>query len=190
MNTDTLQQWKEGVTFPASSSESFQMQFVDVTPGRGQPSLIGREERETLERELAAWHSRLTAQLATLLFVEEKQDKVASCTPTQKEDLQHRISLVRISSDGVPLNLCSLFGWLLGYPVVYWFGGSGDHSLHAEELVCHTVEVWSEQGTTTNKHPYSLDTVGTMIFNPCIFLTCHCLVSLYNILAAILLKMG
>ncbi len=36
-------------------------------------------------------------------------------------------------------NVCSLFGVLLGYPVVYWFDTSKGYNLDMEKLVCHSV---------------------------------------------------
>lgn len=43
------------------------------------------------------------------------------------------------SADGVTDNLCSLFGQLLGYPVVYWFDTSKGYNLDMERLVRHSV---------------------------------------------------
>ena len=38
-------------------------------------------------------------------------------------------------------NGCTLFGQLLGYPVVYWFDRERGYSLDAVELICYTVTV-------------------------------------------------
>lgn len=38
-----------------------------------------------------------------------------------------------------PVNLCSLYGWLVGYPSVYWFEESSGHSLDCVELTLWTV---------------------------------------------------
>ncbi len=38
-------------------------------------------------------------------------------------------------------NLCCLFGWLLGYPAVYWFDAKEGYSLDMEELIRHSVLV-------------------------------------------------
>ena len=39
------------------------------------------------------------------------------------------------------VNVCSLFGLLLGYPVVYWFDPHKGYSLHIEKLQCHSILV-------------------------------------------------
>ncbi len=40
------------------------------------------------------------------------------------------------------LNLCSLFGYLLCYPVVYWFDIDKGYCLEVEPLVHHVLKVW------------------------------------------------
>lgn len=46
---------------------------------------------------------------------------------------------------GQGVNLCTLFGRLLGYPVVYWFDPDIGHSLNMVDLVCFTVTVKMRQ---------------------------------------------
>ena len=49
-----------------------------------------------------------------------------------------------------PVNLCSLYGWLVGYPTVYWFEEGSGHSLDCMELNLWTVLARNVSGTSLN----------------------------------------
>ena len=42
------------------------------------------------------------------------------------------------------LNYCSLYGWILGYPVIYWFVEDSGYDLDMEEIICCKVTVISK----------------------------------------------
>ena len=50
------------------------------------------------------------------------------------------------------INLCTLFGRLLGYPLVYWFDPGTGYSLEMVDLVCYTVTVRKRQDSHQHKH--------------------------------------
>lgn len=63
----------------------------------------------------------------------------------------HRVHQSRADDAGIPIwnsgyslsNHCSLFGKLLGYPVVYWFDPEQGYSLEMVNLICHSVTLHS-----------------------------------------------
>ena len=82
-----------------------------------------------VEEQLRRWYSALLAselQITKSAFCSKSEDRATSVmllsVPPQPE-----------------LNLCTLFGRLLGYPVVYWFPPSTDYSLDLVELSIHQV---------------------------------------------------
>ena len=66
------------------------------------------------------------------------------------------VSSLPSSEEGYPViseieacsvNLCSLYGWLVGYPVVYWFDERGDYNLDNVELSLWTVNARNRNET-------------------------------------------
>ena len=60
--------------------------------------------------------------------------------------------------DDIELNVCTLFGQLLGYPVVYWFDTERGYSLDMVDLVCFTVYVCKSDSETS---PLNIKQVAT-----------------------------
>lgn len=54
------------------------------------------------------------------------------------------------------LNVCTLFGRLLGYPVVYWFPPAGQYSLDMVELVNYRVAVSSTSHSLGTPTPHTM----------------------------------
>ena len=73
------------------------------------------------------------------------------------EDITSNFNL-GICGDDVELNVCTLFGQLLGYPVVYWFNVERGHSLDMVELVCFTVCVHKSDSEIS---PLNIEQVAT-----------------------------
>ena len=65
---------------------------------------------------------------------------------------------VRLLSVALPpdLNVCTLFGRLLGYPAVYWFNTNTDYCLDLVELVNYQVTVSSASNSDGSQDMYTL----------------------------------
>ena len=136
----------QSVTISPNSGESapnLACCYVNITKGIKVPSLLSDELVVDLEQEFEHWW----------------------------RGFNHRIHESRAEDVGIPIldsgyslpNVCSLFGKLLGYPVVYWFDPEQGYSLEMVNLICHTVTVCSlsspgiKPATT-----YSLEKVYTL----------------------------
>ena len=140
--------------------------YVDVTKGLQQPKLIEDEKKAILNGIFIQWlgtvqssfrqktdskielcivpcHSKVSHSSAhldqTLRSVQQQtveEDNTSNFNPTCGDDIE--------------LNVCTLFGWLLGYPVVYWFDIQRGYSLDMVELVCFTVYVCKADSETSS----------------------------------------
>lgn len=92
------------------------VRFVDVTATEGFPKLLKQSPAEL--------NNMLTSLLCQLQQVLKSPDSVGDNVATTVLELNPR------------WNLCSMFGVLLGFPVVYWFQGGSDaaNCLSMEEL--------------------------------------------------------
>lgn len=128
--------------------------FVDVTKGKSKPTIMAEPMRQSLLE-------RITCSLTSL---PEEPDKncvlMEIVVPVVKFPLPN-LSFSKLfpplltSSSQLPrplssvhghtepnLNLCSVFGYLLHYPVVYWFDEEQDgNCLDMEELIRYTVTI-------------------------------------------------
>ena len=69
-------------------------------------------------------------------------DAVVSSLPSSEEGYP-----VISEIEACPVNLCSLYGWLVGYPVVYWFNEGSDGNLDNVELSLWTVNARNRNET-------------------------------------------
>ena len=88
--------------------------FVDISEKPGQPSVIANCMWESIEATIQSIQAMVTAGPAEKLF------SVHLTVPSH-------------------VNLCTVFGWLLGYPIVYWFDGSAQCTM--EQLLCYSASV-------------------------------------------------
>ena len=89
---------------------------------------ISVESAPGIEEKCRLWFSQLSKQEdeASHSESDDKSKGVLTCLSTE------------VPSD---LNMCSLFGRLLGYPVVYWFDPAGEYSLDLVDLTNYHVTV-------------------------------------------------
>ena len=105
--------------------------FVNITKGLASPEILSQAATAKVEGELIKWYEKLSGTLKM------KRDAGLEGLP---------IVSAEVDESGMadcPLNVSTLFGRLLDYPVVYWFDSKVGYSLDMEDLVCHTVSVHS-----------------------------------------------
>ena len=106
--------------------------FVNVTCGKGTPVIIEKQEEQM---------NCIGRLISSAFDVMERHFSAHSASDDSIPIIRHCCHRDR-SADGsgeVADNLCSLFGQLLGYPVVYWFNTSKGYHLDMERLVRHSV---------------------------------------------------
>lgn len=119
--------------------EAFKLQgqadcsFVDVSkPHPAQPTrsrgLLRRESAlvASIEEEMNSWYSYLLAE-----------DDKLHLSPSKNGKLLKLLSTAVLPG----LNVCTLFGRLLGYPVVYWFDPAVGYSLDMTELKLYHIHL-------------------------------------------------
>jgi len=90
--------------------------FVDISEKSGQPSIIANRVGESIGPTIQSIQAIVTASSSEKLFT----------------------VYLTVSSH---VNLCSVFGWLLGYPIIYWFDSSAQSTI--KQLVCYSACVSS-----------------------------------------------
>lgn len=124
------------VSLRKASSKSVVI-WVDVTRGLDRPAVISEADRcHTVEKSLSACFEQLERHF--LLKSSPKDNAIV--VPLIHHCLspgERNLCLDSTSEE----NACSLFGWLLGYPVVYWFDTSKGYDLDMEKLVRYSVLV-------------------------------------------------
>jgi len=90
--------------------------FVDISEKSGQPSIINCL-CESIKATIQSIQAMVTAGSAEKLFT------VHLTVPSH-------------------VNLCSVFGWLLGYPIIYWFDSLAQSTV--EQLLCYSASVSSK----------------------------------------------
>ena len=98
-------------------------EFVKITKGVHLPLLASEEEHSAVNKQLAVWYKALLQQI------------------TESPDVLDSAAQIPIVNNNDDINRCTLFGWLLNYPVVYWFDPEIGYNLSMVDLVCHTVTV-------------------------------------------------
>lgn len=115
--------------------------FIDITRGLSRPRVMEREDAHKVEKLL---HNCLEELKRAFFAVAENREPNGKTIPV----IHHRCHGDHVGGCGTTSaegNLCSLFGQLLGYPVVYWFDTSKGYSLDMETLVQHCVLVRTER---------------------------------------------
>ena len=90
--------------------------FVDISEKSGQPPVIANCLCESIKATIQSIQAMVTAGSAEKLFA------VHLTVPSH-------------------VNLCSVFGWLLGYPIIYWFNSLAQSTV--EQLLCYSASVSS-----------------------------------------------
>ena len=107
--------------------------------GRAADAHISVESALGIEEKCRLWFSQLSKQedKASHSESDDESKGVLTCQSTE------------VPSD---LNMCSLFGRLLGYPVVYWFDPAGEYSLDLVDLTNYHVKVSSSSHQHNIQH--------------------------------------
>ena len=107
--------------------------------GHAADAHISVESAPGIEENCRLWFSQLSKQEdeASHSESDDKSKGVLMCLSTE------------VPSD---LNMCSLFGRLLGYPVVYWFDPAGEYSLDLVDLTNYHVTVSSASHQHSIQH--------------------------------------
>ena len=92
-----------------------------------------------------------------LLETETSLTPAASCSGSSETASCLRLMAVEPTPD---LNVCALFGRLLGYPVVYWFPPSIGYSLDHVELVNYRVSASSKDHGAAGQEMHSVKVLG------------------------------
>lgn len=121
---------------------------------------------DELESAIKGSNTRLTSDSEGERYVlpsqwEEAADKENNCTylipcrcgSKQGVTTAREIDLLNQSQN---INLCTLFGRLLGYPLVYWFDPEIGYSLDMVDLVCYTVTVRKRQDSHSHNHFFDI----------------------------------
>ena len=137
--------------------------YVDITKGLAAPKLLQDKERMDVRSEFLQWLKKVYS--AFLARDTSSDVVVVSCPFSMTSEIvtnclshDQLIDFTSQKADSVPVNVydsrthqvestrtaidqngCTLFGQLLGYPVVYWFNCKTGYTLDAVELVCYTV---------------------------------------------------
>ena len=112
--------------------------FIDVTRGLLKPKVMNKDDTHQIEQLL----SDCLEGIQKSILSSESESSKWNITVTQYSCHGDR--------HGTEVNLCSLFGQLLGYPVVYWFDTTKGYSLDMEKLVCHCVVARMERVKPTS----------------------------------------
>ena len=140
--------------------------YVNVTKGLKQPELVSESDNcdlfAKIETHFSDWFGKLQSDIVTSHTPHSEQQLVPSkndaCTTTlytSRVQKEPHFSFEKVpviscdssettNSDGSELNVCTLFGRLLGYPVVYWFDPAVGYSLDMVELICYCVSISGE----------------------------------------------
>ena len=149
--------------------------YLDITKGLQGPKIVKDETSATLDLNgvFTQWLGSVK-----LSFQQLNTDKTELCIipchtkipnssiqslnsvqlPVDEDETSNSGSGMRICGNDVELNVCTLFGQLLGYPVIYSFDSERGYSLDMVELVCFTVCIRkSDSGTS----PLDIEQVAT-----------------------------
>ena len=129
--------------------------YIDVTKGLPQPKLFEDENKATVKSTFNQWLGNIQSSFQAI--ADHKTELcIIPCHPsvssncstllsTEDEDNAPNFSA---ACGDVELNVCSVFGLLLGYPVVYWFDTERGYYLDMVELVCFAIRICSKSNST------------------------------------------
>lgn len=175
----TTQQGEPNPSAPTSDNSNTHYVYIDVTKGLKQPNLISESENYDLfskiETQLAIWFKKFQTVIKTnatqnpVTHTQQSSNVLRSSTE-QSEKFKQSAEIFSyvpiISCDaGAELNVCTLFGRLLGYPVVYWFDTEVGYSLDMEELVCYSISVCEKTDSLKSSQSLHLNKVCSAHFS-------------------------
>jgi hypothetical protein len=114
--------------------------YVDITKGLLKPRVIEKEGRSRIEGTFHICLEEIEKELSSLVAEEKSIPVIRHCCNGHNGD-----------GCGTGQNLSSLFGQLLGYPVVYWFDTSKGYDLDMVKLVQHSVQARTERASSAMK---------------------------------------
>ena len=171
---------------------SKRVMFVDVTKGLQSPKLLEDKDKTAVislfMRWLEAVHSTSfqAAEKTDVVIIPCSTSMEVFSSHTRQGQVGHDQTslLVQVDNDdnssdhnpgsnmytnceenksSTSLNVCTLFGQLLGYPVVYWFDTDRGHSLDMVELVCYSVICSDSTSDSTVSLSLSIEQVHNII---------------------------
>ncbi len=131
--------------------------YIDITKGLEGPevlndvALVSSIEESFIDcLKLILQHnsiSELASSNTTTTTTTAATPTTVTTTVTSSSSTTTTFPIVEYTNVGPSsLNLCSLFGYLLCYPVVYWFDIDKGYCLEVEPLVHHVLKVWRKKG--------------------------------------------
>lgn len=137
--------------------------YLDITKGRHQPKLLDDENQVTLNGIFIQWLGVVKSSYQQNTVDKTELCIIPCCTKIPNSSTQTLSSVQQQTGDketlgDTELNVCTLFGQLLGYPVVYWFDTERGYSLDMVELSCFTVSVCKSDSEAS---PLNIEQVAT-----------------------------
>ena len=122
--------------------------YVDISNTLPTPQLATKSTSAAVNTSISAWFTSLRQRHSSPSSLADAFPILSSSSSREAEEEEEE-------EEGCHLNLCTVFGRLLGYPVVYWFDPMAGYSLEMVELVQHSVTVSHSEGgahTATLEH--------------------------------------
>ena len=117
-------------------SENRPVEFINIT-NTDQISVLSKEQSVAVRLQIREW--------------------VDGAISTSPEGLY---PVITTEERACPFSLCSLYGWLVGYPVVYWSDTSGECTISTGSMECVILSVWtvvvSNKLSTAGQQPLQL----------------------------------
>ena len=110
--------------------------FVDITKGLLDPLILNKETTNPLKKSIK-----------DLINTHIKQYYPKSTTLGTIDEDSTQIKPFTVTG----INFCTVYGYLLGYPVVYWFDEEKGYDMGFKELVRCVVTVFSDQNLLCQK---------------------------------------
>jgi hypothetical protein len=144
---------------PAQSMGSHGPVYLDVTKDLQGPKILEDKTSPTLDLNRVFIQWLVTVKTS----FQQNTDKTELCIVCCHTKIPNSSTQILTSVDDddtsnfdpigggydIELNVCTLFGQLLGYPVVYWFDTEKGYSLDMVELVCFTVCICKSDSKTS-----------------------------------------
>ena len=139
--------------------------YMDITKGLAAPKLLQDKERMDVRSGFLQWLKKVysardtssdvvviscpcsasTSEIATSCLSHDQVDFTSQKTDSVSAVYEYYSGTHKVESTraAIDQNGCTVFGQLLGYPVVYWFDRKTGYTLDAVELICYTVSIYS-----------------------------------------------
>ena len=131
--------------------------LLDVTKGNDQPMIMDDSKRESIISYCLKMLPKRSPGYISPTEVAVPIYTIPCSIPQMSPTVVPSPFLppVHVCSEAVSiLNLCTMFGYLLHYPVVYWFDSERGHCLDMEDLVQYKVKVSYNKGEKAEQVNY------------------------------------